>query len=154
MPTTTRSSVKKPARRFEILVEPADRADDRYGVTLRESNGHGFVRNIAYIPPDRLGALAAALTDALRSSGQPRTALKATRKAPIPLAEDAGVRAGLALNVVRGVSKPGRTARLLDGISRLSDEECFYWYARTIGEQDASTRRRRFKALRIFLAQE
>lgn len=155
MPTTTRTSTKEPARRFEIVVEPAHRPDGRFGLTLRESNGqHSFVRDVAHVPPDRLGAIAGALADALRSSGQPRTALKATRKAPIPLAEDAGVRAALALNVVHGVSKPGRTARLLDGISRLSDEECFYWYAHTLGEQDDSTRRRRFKALRIFLAQE
>jgi hypothetical protein len=40
------------------------------------------------------------------------------------------------------------------GISRLSTEECFYWYAHTLGASDQSVARRRLKALRIFLAEE
>jgi hypothetical protein len=94
------------------------------------------------------------LAEALRTSGQAKTTLKPTRKAPVELAEEAGVRAALALAVIHGVTKPGRTARLLDGVSRLSNEECFYWYAHTIGTSDPTVGRRRLKALRIFLAEE
>lgn len=106
------------------------------------------------MPADRLDAAQPALADALRTSGHQRTALKATRKAPLALDEEAGVRAALALAAISGITKPGRTSRLLDGISRLSNEECFYWYAHTLGATDATVARRRLKALRIFLAEE
>lgn len=146
---------RQSARGFRLVVEASDREDGRYAVSIHETNGRaGNDREVARLPAERLDAASSALNDAIRASKQPRTILKATRREPISLAEDAGVRLVLAANVINGVSKPGRTSRLLDGISRLSDEECFYWYAHTVGERDDSTRRRRFKALRIFLAQE
>lgn len=143
------------ARGFRLVVHPSERPDGRYAVSVEETNGRPEnSREVARVAPERLDAAAAALVDGLRTSRQPATALKATLKRPVALAEDAGVRLALALHVLTGVSKPGRTSRLLDGISRLSDEECFYWYAHTIGTGDSATRRRRLKALRIFLAEE
>lgn len=144
------------ARGFQLTVErDEDRTDGRYGVTLHETNGRPEnTRQVASLPTDRLEATRPALVDALKASGHATTVLSASRKKPIGLSEDAGVRAALALNVIGGVTKPGRTSRLLDGISRLSDEECFYWYAHTVGNPDPAVSRRRTKALRIFLAQE
>lgn len=143
------------ARGFRLVVHASERADGRYAVSVEETNGRAEnTREVARVAADRLDAAASAIADALRTSRQPSTALKATLRKPVALAEDAGVRLALALHVLEGVSKPGRTARLVDGIARLSDEECFYWYAHTVGTSDSATRRRRLKALRIFLAQE
>jgi hypothetical protein len=142
-------------RGFQLIVHAVERMDGRYVVTVRETNGaRDNARKVARLPAERLDAGHGPLADALRASKQAGTALKGTRRTPVLLAEDAGVRVALALNVISGVTKPGRTSRLLDGISRLSDEECFYWYAQTVGARDDATRRRRFKALRIFLAEE
>ena len=142
-------------RGFQLIVHPAERMDGRYAISVRETNGtRDKPREVARLPAERLDAGHGPLADALRASKQAGAALKGTRTTPVLLAEDAGVRVTLALNVISGVTKPGRTSRLLDGISRLSDEECFYWYAQTVGAGDDATRRRRFKALRIFLAKE
>lgn len=142
-------------RGFEFVVTSQQRRDGRYDVTLVETNGRRENRrDVARVPADRLDAAQPALADALRGSGHQRTALKATRKSPLPLDEEVGVRAALALAAISGITKPGRTSRLLDGISRLSNEECFYWYAHTLGTTDPVVARRRLKALRIFLAEE
>ena len=146
----------KSRRGFELVVNrDPDRRDGRYAIDLIETNGHVDNRRIvARLPADRLDAAQPALAEALRASRQAKTALKPTRKTPVELTEEAGVRAALALAAIHGVTKPGRTARLLDGVSRLSNEECFYWYAHTIGTTDPTVARRRLKALRIFLAEE
>ena len=142
-------------RGFRLVVDAANRGDGLYSVAVEETNGRSDnTRQVARIPAPRLTATGGALADALRTSGQPKTALRPTRSTPIPISEDAGVRLALAVNVLSGVTKPGRTSRLLDGISRLSDEECFYWYAHTIGADNEAVRRRRLKSLRIFLAEE
>lgn len=147
----------RPERRrgFELLVTSKQRRDGRYDVTLIETNGRPENRReVARVAADRLDAAQPALADALRTSGHPRSALKTTRKTPLPLDEEAGVRGALALAAIAGITKPGRTSRLLDRISRLSNEECFYWYAHTLGTADPTVARRRLKALRIFLAEE
>jgi hypothetical protein len=143
-------------RGFELTVDPgSQQADGTYTVTIWQTNGRpDNRREITRIPADRLAAAQPALADALRTSGHHRTALTATRKKPIALTEDAGVRAALAAATITGITKPGRTPRLLDGIARLSTEECFYWYAHTLGTSDPAQGRRRLKALRIFLADE
>jgi hypothetical protein len=146
----------KRVRGFEFVIDrDSDRTDGRYDLALNETNGSpGTGRQVGHVPADRLDAARPALTDALRASGHAATILGPTRRKPVRLSEDAGVRAALAVNVIAGVTKPGRTSRLLDGVSRLSDEECFYWYAHTIGTSDRTVGRRRLKALRIFLAEE
>ena len=143
-------------RGFELVVErDVERSDGRYSVVIVETNGSAQnQRTVTRLPAERLDAAQPALAEALRSSGQPKTAVKATRATPLPLDEEAGVRLALAVAAILGVNKPGRTTRLLDGVSRLSTEECFYWYAHTLGTSDLSTARRRLKALRIFLAEE
>lgn len=145
-----------PARGFALTVHPDAAGDDgRYAVAVEETNGHPDARRqVARLPAHRLKLAGDALADALRNSKHPRTALKPTRRTPLALTEDAGVRLALAVNVLHGVSKPRRATRLLHALARLSDEECFYWYAHTIGAPEPATRRRRFKALRIFLAEE
>ena len=144
------------ARGFEFRVDTGRRSDGRYLLTLAETNSRPEnTRTVGTVPPERLDAARPAIADALRTSGHQATALSGARKKPLSLDEAAGVRAALAVNVIFGVTKPGRTTALLDGVSRLSDEECFYWYAATIGAgADGPVGRRRLKALRIFLAPE
>lgn len=150
------AETKQHRRGFELVIQrDEDRRDGRYDIDLVETNGRADNRRVvARLAADRLDAAQPALAEALRTSGQAKTALKPTRKTPVELAEEAGVRAALALAAINGVTKPGRTARLLDGVSRLSNEECFYWYAHTIGTTDQTIARRRLKAFRIFLAEE
>ncbi len=150
------AETKQHRRGFELVIQrDDDRRDGRYDIDLVETNGRADNRRVvARLAADRLDAAQPALAEALRTSGQAKTALKPTRKTPVELAEEAGVRAALALAAISGVTKPGRTARLLDGVSRLSNEECFYWYAHTIGTTDPTIARRRLKAFRIFLAEE
>jgi hypothetical protein len=149
-------SEKLHRRGFEIVVErDVERSDGRYSVIIAETNGSTQNRRtVTRLPAERLDAAQPALAEALRASGQPKTALKATRATPLPLDEEAGVRLALAVAAILGVNKPGRTTRLLDGVSRLSTEECFYWYAHTLGVSDQAMAWRRMKALRIFLAEE
>lgn len=155
MPARHLPRTPRPARGFQLVVQSGDRADGRYTVAVEEANGRaGNTRRVATVKPDQLEAAGLALADALRDSGHARTVLSQSRRVPIPLHEDAGVRLALAANTIDGVSKPGRASRLLDGVARLSDEECFYWYAHTLGVTDEATRRRRLKALRIFLGPE
>lgn len=143
-------------RGFALTVHPDTRqSDGHYAVVVQETNGHPEARHqVARLPAHRLELAGDALADALRTSKHPSTVLKPSRRTPLALTEDAGVRLTLAVNVIQGVSKPRRATRLLHALARLSDEECFYWYAHTVGAADPAIQRRRFKALRIFLAEE
>jgi hypothetical protein len=154
MPASTRTSRKpaKPGHRgFRLEVEPA--ADGAFGLRLHETNGRPeHARPVAHLPAGRYSRVSDAVTGALAASGKQPRALAVSRKQPIDLEEIAGVRLALALNVVHGVTKPGRTRALLDGLVRLSDEECLYWYAACCA--GSRTDQRRTKALRIYLAAE
>ena len=150
--TRTRRGPAKPGHRgFQLEVEPTD--DGRFGLRLHETNGRSdHARPVAHLPASRYPKVADAVTTSLSASGKQPRVLGPTRHKPVDLDEAAGVRLALALNVVHGVTKPGRTRALLDGIARLSDEECLYWYAACCA--GSSTDARRTKALRIYLAAE
>ena len=154
MPASTRTSrgPAKPGHRgFRLEVEPADAG--AFGLRLHETNGRAeHARPVAHLPARRYSRVSDAVVAALADSGKQPRVLAPSRKQPIDLNEAAGVRLALALNVVHGVTKPGRTRALLDGIARLSDEECLYWYAACCA--GTATDQRRTKALRIYLAAE
>jgi len=140
---------------FQFVVNSADSTDGTYGVAVEVSEpGQNDTMVVARVPPQRLELAAGALAEAVIASGHKRTALKATRRTPIPLDEAAGVRAALAIRATDGVSKASRASRLFDSVSRLSEEECFYWYAHTVACSDRSTQMRRLKAFRLFLTTE
>lgn len=154
MPASTRTA-KKPAqpghRGFRLEVELAD--EGTFGLRLHETNGRpDHARPVAHLPAARYSRVSDAVLAALSASGKQPRVLSPTRKQSIDLDEMAGVRLALALNVVHGITKPGRTRALLDGIARLSDEECLYWYAACCA--GTPTDQRRTKALRIYLAAE
>jgi hypothetical protein len=154
MPASTRTA-KQPARHghrgFRLEVEPAD--EGAFGLRLHETNGRpDHARPVAHLPAARYSRVSDAVVAALSASGKQPRVLAPTRKQPIDLDEMAGVRLALALNVVHGITKPGRTRALLDGVARLSDEECLYWYAACCAGTPVD--QRRTKALRIYLAAE
>jgi len=139
---------------FQLVVDSIS-GDGTYGVTVEAIQpGQGATETVARIGANRLTLATGALSDAVVASGDKRTVLKATRKTPIPLDEAAGVRVALALQAIDRVSKTSRVSRLLESVARLSDEECFYWYAHTIACEDRSTQMRRLKAFRLFLTSE
>ena len=139
---------------FQLVVDNAN-GDGTYGVAVEAVQpGQGGTNTVAHVTADRLILATGALADAAITSGHKRSVLKATRKTPISLDESAGVRAALALQAIDRVSKTSRVSRLLESVARLSDEECFYWYAHTIACSDRTTKMRRLKAFRLFLTSE
>ncbi len=154
MPASTRTTRKpaKPGHRgFHLEVETAD--EGAFGLRLYETNGHSdHIRPVAYVPAGRYPRVSDAVVAALDASGKQPRVLGPTRRKPVDLTEPSGVRLALALNVTHGITKPGRARTLLDGIARLSDEECLYWYAACCAGTPAD--QRRTKALRIYLADE
>ncbi len=154
MPASTRTN-KRPAkpghRGFRLEVEPT--GDGAFGLRLHEINGRPeHARPVAHLSASRYPRVSEIVVAALSASGKQPRVLASTRRQPIDLTEPAGVRLALALNIVHGVTKPGRNRALLDGVARLSDEECLYWYAACCA--GAPTDQRRTKALRIYLAAE
>jgi hypothetical protein len=154
MPASTRTyrTAARPGHRgFRLDIEPG--ANGTFGLRLRETNGHpDHARPVAYLPAGRYPRVSDAVVAALAASRKQPRVLAPTRRKPIDLSEAAGVRLALALNVVHRIAKPGRTRALLDGVARLSEEECLYWYAACCA--GTPTDHRRTKALRIYLAPE
>ena len=135
-------------RGFRVTVQPGDQ---RYGITLEETNGH--VTNTAIVAKaDEVQTVAVlpSVMAAVKTSGHTRTVLSAQRKAPIILSEESGVRLALVLIATAPVTKARRIETILGGIENLATEEAYYWYAKCMGPDAGRVR----KALRIFLAEE
>ena len=91
-----------------------------------------------------------ALANAVTSSKHARTILSPTRKAPIPLTEDAGVRLALTYLATAPIAKPDRSLTIRQGIDAMTSEEALYWYAYCTGPIAP----RALRALRTLLAEE
>ena len=145
--------MKKPAathRGFLLQVEPVD--TDTYGLRLEETNGlpeHTTV--VAHLGPDRLTPFLGALRTALRDSGHPATIVGPTRRKPVPLGEAAAVRFALAVNAAAPLTRPLRRLTVIEGVTAMSDEEAYYWYAKTRRPESGP---RALRALRILLADD
>lgn len=137
-------------RGFRLTIERAD--TDTYGLTLEETNGAPEHTNVAArLAPDRLAPFLSPLRAALRESGHPQTIVGPARSAPVMLAEPAGVRLALAINAAAPLNRPNRRQSVLEGVSAMSDEEAYYWYAKTTRP---GTGTRALRALRILLADD
>ncbi|MCH8900054.1 MAG: hypothetical protein IH942_06110 [Acidobacteria bacterium] len=90
------------------------------------------------------------LAGAVANSKHPRTILSPTRKAPVPLTEDAGVRLALIHLTTGPIAKPDRSDAIRYGIDAMSSEEALYWYAYCTGPVAS----RALRALRTLLAEE
>lgn len=140
---------KRNPRSFELIVVPDPDRGDTYGLELHEvSNGQPKV--VAALEGKLLDRLRSSVMSAVTGSKQPRNSLSASRKAPIPLSEDAGVRLGLAALAAKPISKPARVESIRVGVETMTSEEALYWYAYATGSRG----NRALKALRILLADE
>ncbi|MDA8040739.1 MAG: hypothetical protein M0Z69_16625 [Actinomycetota bacterium] len=137
-------------RGFRLVVEP--RGPDQYGLRLEETNGSQSTapKLLAELKPDEVRSLTEPLQRAIKESRLPRTVLAPTRKRPVVLDEAAGVRLALALMAVEPISRPRRRESILIGVGNMSDEEAYYWFARTTGQIGSRARR----ALRLLLADD
>lgn len=91
-----------------------------------------------------------ALAGAVTASKHARTILSPTRRAPIPLTEDAGVRLALTYLATAPITKPDRSDTIRNGIDAMTSEEALYWYAYCTGPSGS----RALRALRTLLAEE
>lgn len=138
------------ARGFRLQVEAVD--TDTYAIRIEETNGTPANTTVAAaLSAGKVATFGGALRTALRESGHPPTVLGPTRRKPIPLAEVAGVRLALTINAAAGLAKPARRLSVLEGVSAMSDEETYYWYAKTTRPQSGT---RALRALRILLADD
>lgn len=143
-------------RAFRLTVVPAAaRAGegDRYGIRLEEAYADGertLAATVASATPLQASRVLDALVAAVRASGHQAGVLSTSRHKPVPLEEAAGVRLALTLLAAQPVSKPERIRHIVAGVSLMSTEETYYWYAKAVG-RDADRVRR---ALRLFLAED
>ena len=145
---TTNKSESKP-RGFRLLIEPADM--DTYGVALEETNGSPATgRIVARASAEHARRVMPSLLDAVRASGHAKTILSSSRRTPITLKEEAGVRLGLVLLAIDPIVKSRRLQEMTEGVANMTGEETYYWYAKVTGREG----RRRQRALRLFLAEE
>ena len=144
------TATKPHLRGFRLVVEP-DVADN-YGLRLEETNGSpDKVATAAQVYPNRLIPYLGVLRSALTDSGHKPTVLNPMRRLPITLCEPAGVRVALTINAAAPLSKPTRRAAVIEGVASMSDEEAYYWYAKT---KRAATGARALRALRILLSDD
>ena len=142
------------AFRLNLVPAPARAGEgDRYGIRLEEAYAEGertLAATVASATPLQTARVLDALVAAVRASGHQAGVLSATRQKPIPLDEAAGVRLALALLAAQPVSKADRIRHIVAGVSIMSTEETYYWYAKSVGPDAERVRR----ALRLFLADE
>jgi hypothetical protein len=142
------------AFRLNLVPAPARSGEgDRYGIRLEEAYADGertLAATVASATPLQTSRVLDALVAAVRGSGHQAGVLSATRKRPIPLDEAAGVRLALTLLAAQPISKPDRIRHIVAGVSLMSVEETYYWYAKAVGPNADRVRR----ALRLFLAEE
>lgn len=136
-------------RGFRLLIEPAEH--ETYAVALEETNGSpASGRIVAKANADHARRVMPSLLEAVRASDHPKTILSASRRMPIPLREEAGVRLGLVLLATDPIGKSRRLEGMTEGVSDMTGEEVYYWYAKVNGPDG----RRLQRALRLFLTEE
>lgn len=138
--------MKRTSRSFLLQVEPDDGG---YALDLVMAN-NGHSQTLVRLDGRLLERLRTAVVDAVVDSKQPRTVLSPTRRAPIDLTEDAGIRLALIALAVKPVSKPGRVEEIRYGVEAMTSEEALYWFASSTGPRSNQA----LKALRILLAEE
>lgn len=122
---------------------------DHYTVALHVAT-NGTSKVVAHLDHARVDRLRPALLGAVTGSKHARTVLSPRRRAPIPLAEDAGVRLALVALATAPLAKAGRVDAVRHGIDTMTNEEALYWYALCTGPNA----RRALRALRTLLAEE
>ena len=136
-------------RGFQLRLVPT--GPDAYGVRLEETDPDGAASHVVVEADSaQVHRVLPAVVGAVKTSGQAKTVLSSTRRAPIRLREEPGVRLGLLLLAAAPVRKTRRLQEFGDAVTTLTAEEAYYWYAKVTGPDSQRLRR----ALRLFLAGE
>ena len=139
-----------PARRgFRLVVQSID--TDSYGLLIEETSLPEATTVAAHLTADQLTPFLGALRVALRDSGHSPTIVGPSRRKAVPLDEAAAIRFALAVNAAAPLTRPIRRLTVIEGVSAMSDEETYYWYAKTTRKDSG---RRALRALRILLADD
>ena len=131
-------------RTFTLHVAPNDTGGYRLDVNVATN---GATTRVARLAGRQLERLRTAVATAVTASKHSRTIVSPTRKAPIQLSEDAGIRLALAALAVAPLSKASRVEAIRIGIHTMTSEEALYWYAYCTGPDS----RRALRALRTLL---
>ena len=139
--------MSKIPRTFTLHVIPEDLG--RYRLDL-DVTSNGTATTVARLDGKRLDRLRPTVVQAVTSSGHQRTVLSPTRRTPIHLTEDAGVRLSLIAMATAPLAKPARVEAIRLGLAGVSSEEALYWYAHCVGPN----RNRAVRALRTLFSDE
>lgn len=140
--------IRFPVHQFQLVVENAQ--SERLSILLEEKNSTSVTtgwETVAKSAPLVTRWILPQIQEALVASSLERTALPFYR-APLSLSETAGVRLALLMEITMGMTRIDRIVSMAYGIDELSDEECYYWFAKCNGERASFGR----KALRVLLA--
>lgn len=138
-------------RGFRLIVNPSER--DTYGVTLDEVYGYdgdALAHSVVTATATQTGRVLDAILTALRDNHVKPSSLAFDRVTPIALDEATGVRLALVLITTQPIAKHDRVRALVTGVSAMSVEESYYWYAKCLGPESNRAR----KALRTLLADD
>lgn len=144
---TKRAAAVDSARAFRLTILPAN--NETYGLALEETygeNGHTLANAVVTTTAAQTTRVIDTVVAAVRAAGQQASVLAFSRATPIPLDEPSGVRLALILIATRPITKHDRVRALVAGISAMSVEESYYWYAKCLGP-DASNARKALRTL-------
>lgn len=123
---------------------------ERVGLILTETGSESGDRFAVSLNPAASDRIQASLMAALRQSRLKPGELSPRRRKPLVLSEDAGVRLALTMVATKPVSRRKRIIEIEEGVTTMSTEETFYWYAKCTGPDG----RRSQRALRLLLSGE
>lgn len=87
--------------------------------------------------------------DTLKREGHRASALSPSRREPLPLGEEAGVRLGLLFLALKPLRTVSRMEQIVAGLRRMPAEEAYYWFSKCAAGRGREHARR---ALRVLLA--
>jgi hypothetical protein len=85
---------------------------------------------VAQLRGSRLQSVVSVIRDALGSSDIPHKPVTGTGRGEVLVSETTGVELALAFVGVEELKRVDRMRELARGVSRMSTEECYYWYAK------------------------
>jgi len=140
---------------FQLVIEP--QSNNEFRLTMMQSlyqnaNEKPQTKNerIATLWGLPLHFAQQTIIDALKKNGYAPSNLNPKRKEPFYLSEDTGIRLSLLFWAIKPLRKISRIEAIIDGISRMSNEEACYWFAKCASDYPVQAR----QALRILLAGE
>ena len=134
------------ARTFRLTLHRVGEAG--FGVTLSEQLGTtGPVLEIAHATHKQAGRIAEDVVGSVRRAGGGASAVAFSRNEPIEIPEPDGVRLALVILATAPYTSRLKARQVADGISAMSPEETYYWYAKCVTDPS-----RALRALRVLLA--